>query len=92
MQERDSVFVADRVRHYLQGIHPGGATLEVLENQIWRDEFAWNVPIQPDFQPKRLFEYYESLADVMIELADNENLNVYLVASDSKADISDQAA
>ena len=92
MAEHDKKFIYDRVMHYLKDTHPGGATLEALEEQIWRDEFAWNVPVQPDFEPKRLFEYYEALADVMIELADVENLKVYLVASTSKADMAVQAA
>ena len=87
MEEHDKHYVAERVRHYLKDAHPGGATLEVLEDQIWREEFAWHVPIQPDFEPKRLFEYYEALADAIIALADRDNLSVWLMASDSKADI-----
>ena len=87
MAELDRHYIAEKVRHYLKDAHPGGATLEVLEDQIWREEFAWHVPVQPDFKPKRLFEYYEALADAMIEMADQDNLNVWLMASTSKADI-----
>ena len=92
MAEQDKHFIAERVRHYLKDAHPGGATLTVLEDQIWRDEFAWNVTVQPDFEPKRLFEYYEALADAMIALADEENLKVYLVTSTAKADLTARAA
>ena len=92
MAEQDEHFIAERVRHYLKDAHPGGATLEVLEDQIWRDEFAWNVTVRPDFEPKRLFEYYEVLADVMIELRDQEDLKVYLVTSEAKADLEPQPA
>ena len=80
------------MRHYLKDAHPCGATLTVLEDQIWRDEFAWNVTVQPDFEPKRLFEYYEALADAMIALADEENLKVYLVTNPAKADLAAEAA
>lgn len=87
MEEHDKQYVAERVRHYLKDAHPGGATLEVLEDQIWREEFAWHVPIQPDFEPKRLFEYLEALSDAIIALADQEDLSVWLEARDSKADL-----
>ena len=90
MAEQDKHFIAERVRHYLKDAHPGSATLEVLEDQIWRDEFGWNVTVQPDFEPRRLFEYYEILADVMIELRDLEDLKVYLVTSEAKADLEPQ--
>lgn len=64
----------------------------MLEDGIWREEFAWHVPIQPDFEPQRMFEYYEALADVMIALADDENLKVYLAATTSKADLAEEQA
>ena len=92
MADQDKHFIAERVRHYLKNAHPGGATLTVLEDEIWREEFAWHVPVQPDFEPERLFEYYETLTDAMIALTDEENLKVYLVASTAKADLVDQAA
>ncbi len=92
MAEHDKHFIAERVRHYLKDARPGGATLAVLEDQIWHDEFAWNVTVQPDFEPERLFEYYEALADAMIALADEENLKVYLVTSPAKTDLTAQAA
>ena len=45
--------IAERVRYYLKEEHPGGATLEGLEDQIWYEEFGWHVQIRPDFEPKK---------------------------------------
>ena len=88
----DKHHVAERVRHYLKHAHPGGATLEVLEDNIWSEESSWQVPIQPDVEPKKVSEYYEILADTMIELQDREDLNVYLRPVDAKADLVLQSA
>ena len=71
--------VAETVRRYLKDRHPGGATLNVIEQNIRKEEFAWHIPIQPDFEPERMFEYHETLADVEIALADGENLSVFLI-------------
>lgn len=79
MADHDKHYIADRVRYYLKDAHPGGVIFEVLENNIWQEEFGWHVPIQPDFQPKRLFEYYETLVDAEIALRDEDNLSVFLV-------------
>ena len=92
MKEIDKHQVAERVRYYLREARPGGSNLEVLEDQIWPEEFAWHVPIQPDVEPKRSFEYYEILAEAMIELQDKEHISVYLTPVDSKADLHLQAA
>ena len=86
MNEQDKYFVAERVRHYIKDEHPGGATLDVLEDEIWHEEFGWHVPIQPDFEPKKMLEYYESLGHVEDRLIDLEELKVLLVPGNSKAD------
>lgn len=87
MAEQDKHFIAERVRHYIKDEHPGGATIDVLEDQIWREEFAWHVPIQPDFEPKKMLEYYEALGHVEDQLVDLEELKVFLVPGTSKADM-----
>lgn len=87
MAEFNKYYVAEKVRHYLKDAHPGGATLEVLEDKIWPGEFAWRVGVQPDFEPKRRFEFHEALADAEIALMDEENLTVLLVPMMSKADV-----
>ena len=87
MMEIDKHHVAERVRYFLKDARPGGSKLEVLEDQIWSEEFAWHVPIQPDFEPEKMFEYLEVLADATIELQDQDNLSVYLIPVDSKAEL-----
>ena len=84
--------VVEAVRRTLRDRHPGGATLDIVEQNIRREEFAWHVLVQPDFEPERMFEYHESLADAEIELADRENLNVFLIPSTAKSDMTEQAA
>ena len=90
--EQSKQEVAETVRRYLAGRHPGGATLEIVEQTIRREEFAWRVLIQPDSEPPRMFEYHEALADAEAELADCENLNVFLIPGTAKADLAPQAA
>ena len=84
--------IAEAIRRYLKDRHPGGATLEVVEQNMRREEFAWHVLVQPDFEPARMFEYHEALADVEAELADCENLNVFLIPGTAKADLTPQTA
>ena len=71
------------MRRYVQDCHPDGITFEVLENEIRHSEFGWDVPVQLDHEPRKLFAYYEALADVEIALTDNEGLKVLLVPSHS---------
>ena len=90
--EQSKQDVAETIQRYLAGRHPGGATLEVVEQNIRREEFAWHVVVQPDFEPARMFEYHEALADAEAELADCENLNVFLIPGTAKADLMPQAS
>ena len=77
--ERDNHAVADTVRRYLKDCHPDGINFNVLEDEIRRNEFGWDVPVRLDREPRRLFPYFEALAEVEIALADNEQLKVLLV-------------
>ena len=90
--ELDRRYIAEKFRHHLKNAHPGGATLEVLEDQIFPGELAWRVNVQPDFEPARRFEYHEALADAEIALADEENLTVLLVPTLSKAALAEPVA
>jgi hypothetical protein len=71
--------VAQLVRARLQGQHPGGVTIDVVDDLIRQENGSWRVPVRPSAQPPRIFEYYEVLADVETELSENERLNVWLV-------------
>jgi hypothetical protein len=71
--------VADAVRKYIKDRHPGGATLEVVEQDVREEKYWWYVPVRPSVEPVKRYEYYETLADVEGELQDNEHLTVLLV-------------
>ncbi len=75
--------VAEVAREYLKDCHPGGVTIEVVEKDIYKSYYEWRVPIQPNFEPPNDLEFSEAIADVAIELEENENLNVWFVPADS---------
>ncbi len=71
--------VAKAVRKYIEDYHPDGATLEVVEQGIHKEEYWWYVPVRPNVEPMKRYEYYEALADVEEALEENENITVFLV-------------
>ena len=71
--------VAALVRLYLKGEHPGGTTLDVVEPGIKATNRGWRVPVLPNAEPPRAFEYYDTLAGIEIALEEKENLSVILV-------------
>lgn len=71
--------VTEAVRRYIKDCHPGGLTLEVVEQGIRKEEYWWYVPVRPNVEPVKRYEYYEALADVEEALDENENLTVFLV-------------
>ncbi len=79
--------VANVVRQYLQNTHPGGTTLEVVETGIRQEEFAWHVPVQPNVEPPKLFEYYEALTDVENRLVSEAHLKVFLIPAEPKQEL-----
>ena len=71
------------VRQYLQA-QPRpkpmvGITLDVLEDDIYEERYAWRVPIVPGRQPRWMYAYYEVLAEVEVDLQEKENLNALFV-------------
>src|SRR5947209_16368062 len=74
--------VAEKVAEYPKECHPGGVTVEVDPGGVQRRESSWRVRVRPSTEPPKLFEYYEALADVEIELAERDHLNVWLVTAD----------
>ena len=74
--------VAQKVRDYLSGREPGGLHLEVVEEDIWKVDGWWRVPVRPSAWPKHLFEYYEALAEIESDLQEKENLNILLATGE----------
>ena len=71
--------VISAVRKYSEDKHPGGATLEVLSQGVRQDREWWYVPVRPDIQPPKRFEYYEALATIEQEVQEFDHLTVLLV-------------
>lgn len=67
------------MRKHVKDCHPGGATLEVVEESIRKERYWWYVPIRPSVEPQKRYEYYEARADVEEELLENDNLTVFLI-------------
>jgi hypothetical protein len=70
--------IAQKVRAYIRDRHPGGVTLEVVEQGIHKMDYWWRVPVRPSAWPEKMFEYYEALAEVESEIQEKEHLNILL--------------
>jgi hypothetical protein len=71
--------VAQLVRERLQAFHPGGVTISVVAEKMHERDGCWRIPVRPDTEPPRAFEYYDALAEVEAQLSEQENLDVWLV-------------
>jgi hypothetical protein len=71
--------VVQLVREQLQNHHPGGATLEVVPEGIRQQDGSWYIPVRPNVQPPKMYEYYEALAEVESTLEENEQLQIWLM-------------
>jgi hypothetical protein len=79
--------VIDAVRRYIKDAHPGGIVLEVVTQGVRHEQEWWYVPVRPNVQPMRRFEYYEALAGVERELQKSEHLTVLLVPTVPDAEL-----
>jgi len=60
--------VLDLIRRALAKRHPQGATIEIIEDGIRQEGNWWHVPVRPDRDIPRTYEYYEVLTDVEDEV------------------------
>jgi hypothetical protein len=77
--ELDKPAVVEHVREALHKHQPSGTTMEVLEDEVRRKGDWWYVPVRPDVEFPKTYQYYEFLADVEGELQDDQGLDVLLV-------------
>ena len=70
--------VAEKVREELQGVEVSGITLQVEDDDVYKVDNWWRVPVRPSRWPKRMFELYEVLAEVEDNLQEREHLNILL--------------
>jgi hypothetical protein len=78
--------VAAVVREYLKGCHPGGVTIEVVEENIYKSYYEWRVPLRTDFEPPNHSEFTEEIIEVETEILENEGWNVYLTLDEPTSD------
>ena len=77
--------ITSKVLKYLENQHPDSTNLKVVTAGIRHEQDWWYVPVQPDKQPSRRFEYYEALAEVENELAEERTTVLLLpVAPDEE--------
>lgn len=74
--------VAEKVRERLKNVSVAGITMEVGDGNIHKVDNWWRVPIRPSRWPKRMFEFYEVLAEVENDLQEKEHLDVLLFTGD----------
>jgi hypothetical protein len=70
--------VAQKVRERLDGITPGGVALFVKDDDVYKVDNWWRVPVSPSRWPKRMSDFYEDLATVTDDLQEAEHLNILL--------------
>ena len=71
--------VGKKVEQSLANHQRPGWRVEVLKEEIRKDNDWWYVPVRPDQETERTIQYYDLLAEVESELQDEENLNILLV-------------
>ncbi len=70
--------VAQKVREHLMGVTPGGVTLHVVDEDVYKVDEWWRVPVRPSRWPKRMSDFYEDLAIVEDDIQEREHLNILL--------------
>jgi hypothetical protein len=63
----------------LRAFQPGGGTIDIVDEKMREENGCWRIPVRPDTEPPRAFEYYDALAEVESQLSEQEDLNVWLV-------------
>lgn len=80
--ENNAGTVAQVVREYLQGQHPSGLNLEVVEDEVRQIDYWWQVPIRPNAWPDKTFELYDTLAEVETAIQEEKHLNILLALTE----------
>src|SRR4051812_14511313 len=92
MSKHNRHTVARLVRDRVRNCHPEGLTLEVDESAIIQINGQWKIPVRPSREPEKLYEYYEALTEIEIDLEENEDLNVFLAPNDPPVQPSENGA
>lgn len=71
--------IAEAVRQRLAEHPLENIRLEVLENQMWRQNGWWRVPVRPVTNPLRDYHLFDVLAEAEEDLDASDGLDVLLV-------------
>ncbi len=71
--------VGRKVEQSLANHQRPGWRVEVLKEEITREDDWWHVPVRPDQETRRTIQYYDLLAEVESELQDKEDLKIVLI-------------
>ena len=71
--------IAEMVREGLSRHQNGGGHIDVIEDGVRLDGNWWHVPVKPDDDPPRTYQYYDTLATVEEEITESQHLNILLV-------------
>ena len=74
--------IAEKVRQELQGVAVPGTTWQVVDEDIYKVEDYWRVPVRLSRWPTRMFDIYEALATANVELQNAEHLNIVIETGD----------
>lgn len=83
MSELTKEQVIQKILPYLKE-YQNGFTLEIVPEGMRQVDDWWRVPVRPSSLPDRLYEYYEALAEIELDLDDKEDLNIVLMTSEPK--------
>ncbi len=70
--------VAEKVRQELQRVEVSAITLQVVDEDVYKVDEWWRVPVRPSRWPARMFDFYEALSTVEDDLQEAEHLNILL--------------
>ena len=73
--------VVELVRQRLKAQRTDGITIDVVADGIRRDGDWWYVPVRPDREPQRTYQYYEWLLEVEDDVKSEAGIDVLLVPS-----------
>ena len=62
-----------------------GITFEVPESRVRQTEHGWRVTLVPSHLPKRMSPYYEELAIIVEDIAEQEGVNILFSTADPVA-------
>jgi hypothetical protein len=88
IQDQTKEYVLSRIQPYIASmkVEDGENTItaEIDADYVIKNPYAWHVRIIPSQEPSRFWRLTEELSVIMEDIAEKENINVYLIASEAR--------